>query len=329
MNKLQSRPGSVNNFTAKISVLATIRIGLESVTQSAFRGSRNAVFAVLAVAALPTGECWPSQQTLRERTGFSVRTVRRCLRDLESVGLKTTRRQRYETNLYDLSGLLEGARARAGAEERIRASQRTRDPLCKLQKVRQCRQKRKPGFAPYFDPWRACEAPRGRCKAGLCLGRRAWRSGRCATVCVPEQGLTIATIASGQAAQIAGLLPGDELLSVGGCAIETSDQLREALRTQGRCEDRARLVDFEIARQGKRRTLAVAIPLWSGLLGAGVRPRQKFRGDTLTAKGSNSVIGLTKSVLSPETVAQDPKGSAEKKQPLGPEEQDPDHPKRE
>ena len=62
--------------------LATLRLGLE---QLEARGSTKAVFGVLALAALPGLECWPTQRLIAQRTGFSVRTVRRATRELEGL----------------------------------------------------------------------------------------------------------------------------------------------------------------------------------------------------------------------------------------------------
>jgi hypothetical protein len=62
--------------------------------------SSRAVWLILAVHTNSDGDCWPGLDVLADLAGMSERSVRRCLRSLEDVGLLETTRLENRRNLY-------------------------------------------------------------------------------------------------------------------------------------------------------------------------------------------------------------------------------------
>lgn len=289
MKKL-SLTSSFVQSSVNVSTLATLRHALEQITATTQRlpGSRSATLAVLALAALPSTSCYPSQQTLADRSGFSVRTVRRSLRDLEEhFGLETRHGQRYQTNTYELATVLEQARARAGLESRIAQGR----SFCRLARQRVCSRWGRKGVAPAPIVPGHCAAAGRLCRAGACSGTRAPAVQRCTEQV--SHGPVVAAVHPGSRAEAVGLKPGDRLHSIEGLTVRSHKEARTYVETLGKVTHKSRSLRLAIVRAGRVLTGLVTLPRYAAA-GLGIS-LEKNREDTLSSKGSNSVKELRKS----------------------------------
>ncbi len=69
-------------------------------------GRAACAYIVLARHANRDGECWPSQETIAEAIGVSMRSVREYLAILENTGLIQRRQRRRKTDVFTLPDLI-------------------------------------------------------------------------------------------------------------------------------------------------------------------------------------------------------------------------------
>lgn len=288
MKKL-SLTSSFVQSSVNVSTLATIRHAIERSTTATEQlpGSRKAVLAVLSLAALPSTSCYPSQRAVADRTGFSVRTVRRSLRDLEEhFGLETRHGQRYQTNTYELATVLEQARARAGLESRIAQG----GSFCRLPRQRVCSRWGRKGVAPAPIVPGYCAAAGRLCRAGACCGARAWGVQRCTEQV--SQGPVVAAVRAGSRAEAIGLRPGDRLHAIEGLTVRSDREARAYVETLGRVTAKSRSLRLVVVRAGRKLEGLVTLPRYAAApLGISL---EKNREDTLSSKGSNLSEGFRK-----------------------------------
>lgn len=71
-----------------------------------FSGYEKLVWVVLKKYKMTHNTCWPSHKTIAERTGWSISTIKKALKGLESKGMiKIERKPNHRSNVYSVFDL--------------------------------------------------------------------------------------------------------------------------------------------------------------------------------------------------------------------------------